>query len=124
MDLVIAVYDATARFPSRERFGLIAQIQRAAISVPSNIAEGAARGSKRFFVNALHIARGSLNELDTQFIIASRLGYLTEQEAAGLALRIAEVDRLLNGLIASVRLKAAGTLASIGMLLGALGWVL
>jgi four helix bundle protein len=75
-------------------------------------------------VNALHIARGSLNELDTQLIIASRLGYLSEQEAAGLALRMAEVDRLLNGLIASVRLKAAAALASIVILLGVLGWIL
>ncbi len=91
---------------------MIAQVQRAAISIPSNIAEGAARGSSRGFVNHLHIARGSLSELDTQLIIAYRLGYLDEHESTQLKLRLAEVDRMLNGLIASVRRKASATLAA------------
>lgn len=124
VDLVVAVYQTTSRFPAEERFGLTAQLQRAAISVPSNIAEGAARGSNRSFVNSLHIARGSPSELDTQLIIAHRLGYLNEQEAAQLGLLLAEVDRMLNGLIASVRRKAAAATASIGVLLGVIGWVL
>jgi four helix bundle protein len=124
VDLVVAVYQVTSRFPPDERFGLTAQVQRAAISVPSNIAEGAARGSSRGFVNHLHIARGSLSELDTQLIIAHRLGYLDEQEAARLGLRLIEIDRMLNGLIASVRHKASAKLARIGALLGVIGWIL
>ena len=124
VDLVVAVYQTTLGFPAEERFGLTAQVRRAAVSVASNIAEGAARGSARFFVNALQIARGSLSELDTQVVIASRLGYLSEQEAAGLDLRMGEVDRLLNGLIASVRRKTAAALAGIALLIGAIGWSL
>ncbi|MBI4572074.1 MAG: four helix bundle protein [candidate division NC10 bacterium] len=123
VDLVVAIYDTTRRFPSDERFGLAGQMQRAAISVPSNIAEGAARGSNRGFVNALHIARGSLSELDTQLIIAQRLGYIGEEELARLALSLSEVDRLLNGLIASVRRKAAAVVTCIALLLGTVGWL-
>jgi four helix bundle protein len=122
IDLVVAVYQATLKFPPEERFGLTSQVQRAAVSVPSNIAEGAARGSNRGFVNALHIARGSLSELDTQLIIAHRLGYLDEQEAAQLGLRLAEVDRILNGLIASVRRKTAAALECVSIVLGLLAW--
>ncbi len=124
VDLVVAVYQVTSRFPSDERFGLIAQVQRAAISIPSNIAEGAARGSSRGFVNHLHIARGSLSELDTQLIIAYRLGCLAEHESAQLESRLVEADRMLNGLIASVRRKASAKLACIGALLGVIGWIL
>jgi len=124
VDLVVAIYDTTRRFPSDERFGLAGQMPRAAISVPSNIAEGAARGSNRGFVNALHIARGSLSELDTQLIIAQRLGYIGEEELARLALSLSEVDRLLNGLIASVRRKVAAALTCIALLLGMVGWLL
>ena len=123
VDLVVAIYDTTPRFPSDERFGLAGQMQRAAISVPSNIAEGAARGSNRFFTNALHIARGSLSELDTQLIIAQRLGYIGEEELARLALSLSEVDRLLNGLIASVRRKVAAVVTCIALLLGTVGWL-
>jgi len=124
VDLVVVVYQTTLGFPAEERFGLTAQVRRAAVSVASNIAEGAARGSARLFVNALQIARGSLSELDTQVVIASRLGYLSEQKAAELAIRLAEVDRLLNGLIASVHRKAAAALAGIAMLIGMIGWSL
>ena len=123
VDLVVAIYDTTRRFPSDERFGLAGQMQRAAISVPSNIAEGAARGSNRFFTNALHIARGSLSELDTQLIIAQRLGYIGEEELARLALSLSEVDRLLNGLIASVRRKVAAVVTCIALLLGTVAWL-
>ena len=66
MDLVIDVYQRTERFPGQERYSLIDQIRRATISIPSNIAEGAARQTKKEFTNYLHIAQGSLSELDTQ----------------------------------------------------------
>ena len=78
MDLAIEVYRATETFPSQEIYGLTSQIRRAVVSVPSNIAEGAARQTKKEFSNFLHIAQGSLSELDTQIELARRLGYLHE----------------------------------------------
>jgi four helix bundle protein len=115
MDSIVEVYQVTAGFPSTERFGLSPQVQRSAVSIPSNIAEGAARGSNRGFLNTLHIARGSLNELDTQLIIAERLGYIQGTEAASLAIRLGELDRILNGLIASLRRRTVGALASLAV---------
>ena len=70
MELVVDVYRLTESFPSRETYSLTSQIRRAAISIPSNIAEGAARQTRKEFVNYLHMAQGSLSELDTQIEIA------------------------------------------------------
>ena len=81
IQLVKAVYGATSSFPQNEVYGLTNQMRRAAVSVPSNIAEGAARSSNKELIQFLIVARGSLSELETQVIIASELGYLREDQA-------------------------------------------
>lgn len=99
MDLVEGVYRVSQKFPASERFGLLAQIRRAAVSVPSNIAEGQGRGSDREFGQFLKIAYGSLREVETQLLIAQRLGFAAESEVARLLDLSAETGRLLNGLL-------------------------
>lgn len=81
MHLVQEIYQLTQKFPKYELYGLASQMQKAAVSIPSNIAEGAARGSKKDFVRFLYIARGSLAELETQLNISQNLGYLTLTES-------------------------------------------
>jgi four helix bundle protein len=99
MELVIQVYEVTDRFPKDERFSLTDQIRRAAISVPSNIAEGAARQTKKEFANYLHMAQGSLSELDTQFELARQLKYLDEHTWIGLDDLMDRIDKMISGLI-------------------------
>ena len=99
MDLVIEVYRQTDSFPNREKYGLIDQIRRATISVPSNIAEGAARHTKKEFSNFLHIAQGSLSELDTQVELAARLNYLDGESQNALDEKLRRIDKLITGLI-------------------------
>ncbi len=108
MNLVTATYRATAKFPKDELFGLTSQARRAAVSIPSNIAEGQGRLSEREFRYFLGQARGSLMELETQLQVAENLGYLQREENGSLLQSCAEVGRLLNGLLASVS-KQAGT---------------
>jgi four helix bundle protein len=76
MDLVIDTYKTTDKFPRQAIYGLIDQIRKASVSLPSNIAEGAARQTKKEFTNNLHLAQGSLSELDTQIELVRQLGYL------------------------------------------------
>jgi four helix bundle protein len=99
VELVSDVYRATSSFPAREVYSLTAQIRRAAVSIPSNIAEGAARHTKKEFVNYLHMAQGSLSEVDTQSEIAKRLGYLDETSWAEIDAKMERVDKMLSGLI-------------------------
>lgn len=80
MELVEVVYRITATFPAQEQYGLVSQMRRAAVSIPSNLAEGAARDGSREFTRFLSIARGSLSELDTQHQIAIRLGFVRSDE--------------------------------------------
>src|SRR6478752_61790 len=105
VDLVIDCYKLTGRFPRSEQYGLTCQLQRAAVSIPSNIAEGAGRGHTREFIRHLGIARGSLFEAETQIVIAQRLGYATPEGVQPLLAAVAEIGRMLHGLIASLERK-------------------
>jgi four helix bundle protein len=103
MQLVEDIYLVTMRFPREERFGLTAQIRRAAVSIPSNIAEGTRRRRTRVFLHHLEIALGSQAEVDVQLEIASRVGLLAVADHHRLSLQVAAVGRMLNGLIRSIR---------------------
>lgn len=103
MDWTEAVYEATSHWPSDERFGLISQIRRAAVWVPSNIAEGAARRSTGEFVQFPGMARGSLAKVETRLILARRFGYTPEQDARALTGGTEETSRMLVALIASLK---------------------
>ena len=99
VELTISVYHATDNFPKEHRFALTEQIHRAALSVASNIAEGAARQTKKEFANYLHIAQGSLSELDTQLEIAKRFKFLSNEQWHTLDQQMHHIDKLLSGLI-------------------------
>ena len=98
MALVTEIYRLTSDFPQRELYGLVSQLRRAAVSVPSNLAEGHARNSRKEFHHFIGQARGSLAEIETQVEIARNLGYLSIEQASELLERIAEVGRILTGL--------------------------
>jgi four helix bundle protein len=99
MDLVELVYKQSQRFPREEQFGLTAQIRRAAVSIPSNIAEGQGRDSSPEFARFLHIAHGSLREVETQILITERLGFAAAADVTQVIELASEVGRLINGLI-------------------------
>jgi len=103
MDLVESVYRATRNWPKEELYGLTDQIRRAAVSVPSNMAEGQGRGSVREFAHRLSIAMGSLYEVETQVSIAQRLHYIDERTSEDLLAQIAEIARLTHGLRRSLQ---------------------
>ena len=93
------VYSVTESFPPRETYSLSDQIRRVVVSIPSNITEGVARQTEKEFVNYLHIARGSLSELDTQLKLAKRLGYLEEETWKILDAQMERIDEMISGLI-------------------------
>ena len=103
MGLVTEIYRLSKKFPKEDLFGLTSQMRRAAVSIPSNIAEGRGKSSKKEFQQFLHHARGSLAELETQIVISQNLGYLNAGETAMVTEIIAEVGRLLHGLLASLK---------------------
>jgi four helix bundle protein len=107
IDLTVLVYKSTEDFPPTEKFGIVSQMRRAVVSVASNIAEGAARNTRKEFINFLHNAQGSLAELDTQTIISHRLGFLDNENLHTIRQALAQEDKMLTGLIKSLRLKAS-----------------
>jgi four helix bundle protein len=101
--LVTEIYRVTEDFPKTEMYGLTSQLRRAAVSVPSNIAEGRGRRSKREYVQFLYRARGSLLEVETQLEIAHNLAFLPDDRFTGLCNEVDDAGRVLNGLIANVQ---------------------
>ena len=97
--LVLKIYEVTNHFPKEEIWGLPSQIRRAAVSIPSNIVEGKARGSKNDYKRFLYIARGSLEEVKYQSLLAKELKYINEEQYAEIAIRTDNVGKLLVGLI-------------------------
>ena len=104
MELTERVYRLTSKFPRHEKFGLSDQLRRASVSVPSNIAEGQGRRLRKQFALFLRIARGSVQEIETQLLIAARLGYAPEAEVAELVQFSEEVGRIVSGLLRSIEL--------------------
>jgi four helix bundle protein len=103
--LVTEIYSLTSTFPHGEIYGLTSQLRRAAVSVPSNIAEGQGRATKGEFIQFLCHARGSLYEVETQVVIGKNLGYLTDEQQESISQALAELGRILNGLISSLQQK-------------------
>jgi len=103
MDLVTEVYRVSKKFPKDELFGLTGQMRRAAVAVPSNIAEGYGKSSRKEYIYFLSNARGSLLELETQMLIASNLSYLKESEVDDLLSLVSQVGRIIHGLLSSLK---------------------
>ena len=101
-DLVREVYLLTATFPVGERFGLVSQMDRSAVSIPSNIAEGYGRATTQDYLHFLRIARGSAYELETQLVLAEDLGLCGREASSKVAATLQEVIRLLQGLVAAL----------------------
>ena len=93
MDLVEDIYKLTASFPTEEKFGLVSQMTRAAVSIPSNIAEGAGRNSDKDFAHFISIAIGSLYELNTQIVLSERLGYINQTQSQELQKKLDYLQR-------------------------------
>jgi four helix bundle protein len=103
MDLVEDVYRLTQLFPDGERFGLIDQLRRAVVSIPSNIAEGQGRGRGKDFERFLRMANGSRQEVETPLLISARLGYIKEQQVEEIIFKTMELGRIITGLRRSLR---------------------
>jgi len=109
MDLAVDIHPAALGFPKAELFGLTSQINRSATSIPSNIAEGHGRRTSPDFIHFLSIARGSLNELETQLTLAHRHGYISESVHDSFLNNCGEIGRMLNGLMDSLERRHANS---------------
>jgi four helix bundle protein len=101
MELTRAIYRLTAGYPTDEKFGLVSQMRRAAVSIPSNLAEGAARSSSKEFRNFLSIARSSLSELDTQLDLSQELGFINPEDRKEMDAFLTRIDKMLYALYRS-----------------------
>ena len=102
-ELTLHIYKATRKFPTDEKFGLIAQMRSASSSMGANIAEGCGRGSQREFLRYLYIATGSAFEIENHILLAQQLDYLDEKSAASLIEGVVEIKKILSGLIRKVK---------------------
>jgi four helix bundle protein len=105
IEFVVAIYKITERFPKEEKFGLTSQLRRATVSIVANIAEGAARTSSKEFLQFLSHSQGSGSEVDTELVIALRLGYLAEKEYQELDRDLDDIGKMITGLSQSIRRK-------------------
>jgi len=105
MDFAVEIYQLTKSFPAEEKFGMSAQLQRAAVSIPANISEGAARKSRLELLHFLSISKGSISELDTELEICHRINLITEKTYFQFIQKLDDISRLLQGLIKSLRSK-------------------
>ncbi|MCF8296013.1 MAG: four helix bundle protein [Saprospiraceae bacterium] len=105
INLVTNIYQITKTYPKDEMYGICSQIRRSAISIPSNIAEGAARNSPKEFIRFLNISSGSLAELETQLIISKELDFINKEKLSQLEMEVTRIGKMLQGLIRSQRKK-------------------
>ncbi len=103
MELTVQVYQITKKLPKEEMYSLTNQMRRASVSIPSNIAEGQARHSKKEFIQFLRIAQGSKAELETQFLLCLKIGYFIDSEIKGIMNLLQEIGKMLTTLIARLR---------------------
>ena len=103
IDFVVMIYESTKAFPSDERFGLTSQLRRAAVSIAANIAEGAARKSNKEFLQFLSISQGSASEVETELLIAKRIGYLNDNKYLQLKDEADNIGRMMIGLANHLR---------------------
>jgi len=103
IEMVVVCYRLTRQLPDSERYGLKSQMERAAVSIPANIAEGQGRGTPKSFSHHLWIANGSLAELQTHLVIATRLGFLKERDSQSLISDLDEIARMISGLKSSLQ---------------------
>ncbi|MFL5764391.1 MAG: four helix bundle protein [Bacteroidia bacterium] len=101
--LVQDIYKCTSEFPDPEKFGLISQLRRAAVSVPANISEGAARNTKKEFIQFLYISSASLSEMETLLIISTELNFITTEQNEFLYRKMNRISSLLQGLIKKLK---------------------
>jgi four helix bundle protein len=102
-EVVLQIYHVTRQFPEQEKYGLVSQMRRAAVSAPSNIVEGCTRESRAEYIRFLEIALGSLKELHYQFDLSKRLGYLNDDNSYGCEAKIIETEKVLSALLRSKR---------------------
>lgn len=106
VDFAVKIYSVTRAYPNDEKFGLVSQMRRVGVSIPSNIAEGCAKTSSKSFVNSLEVSLGESFELETQLIISERVGILDSETAKEMESDLSEVQRMIIGLKTSIEAKS------------------